>query len=383
MKSIQEMTDDELLEYKHEITQKQEYHENRSTVLKVLLNSAYGVSALSSNPFGQGRITGSSITTSGRMCNQLVSMELNKYIASVIQDEETIQNPWNMKYVVQTDTDSCYIHLNPIVEMKLSNLEESKKIKLLLKLSNTKLQEIINNRLKEIGETFNLYEPEALQMENEIITESFVSLALKRYFTDMVVKDGTILQKPKRKVVGVSLVSYSTAPAMKKLLSPVIDIALEGGLDELRNYIKDARLEFGNMDPIDFARTAKVNNLEYQKIGRKYKRQKENGAWLTSPLGSTAALEHNRITKELNIQETFPPVEKGDSLSYVYVKESNNMGIISAFGWTDPKISKKINLKESADYDIHWDKDFIKKIDIIVKPLNWNLDKNTKEVEIW
>jgi len=366
-----------------EIKQKKEYHENRSIVLKVLLNSAYGVSALSSNPFGQGRITGGSITISGRMSNNLVSMNLNKYIAEVVDDKETVKNPWNMKYIIQADTDSCYVNLGSIIEKKFKNLEESKKIKLLLKLSSEKLQDIINNTIQEIGDTFNLSEPEALKMENEVITESFVSLALKRYFTDVVVNDGHILSKPKRKIVGVSLVSYSTPPALKRLLSPVVDIALEGGETEVREYIHKSRHEFAELDPVEFARTAKVNNLNYMERDGKYKRQKEDGTWLTAPLGSTAALNHNKITKMLNIQEIFPPVEKGDSLSYVYIKEPNKLNIRSALGWTDPKLSKKINLKSFADYDLHWEKDFINKIDIIIKPLNWNIHARTQEIDEW
>jgi hypothetical protein len=197
------------------------------------------------------------------------------------------------------------------------------------------------------------------------------------------VKDGTILETPKLKVTGVNIVSYSTPDYLKKVLKPVLDIALDGGESELREYIFKEREEFGKVDPVDFCRIAKVNNLNYVKKDGVYKRQKEDGTWLTAPLGSTAALEHNRIVQELDITGRFPLIERGDSISYVYVQEPNKYKIVSAIGWTDPKFSKEIGLSDIADYDKHWEKDFLNKIDIIIKPLGWNIHKETEDLDVW
>ena len=85
------------------LKEKHEYHDNRSTVLKVLLNSSYGVSALESNPFANGKLTAASITTSGRMSNQIVMMAINNYLAEIcglkVKNEE-------LDFIMQSDTDS-------------------------------------------------------------------------------------------------------------------------------------------------------------------------------------------------------------------------------------------------------------------------------------
>ena len=338
------------------------------------------MSALESNPFANGKLTAASITTSGRMCNQMVMMAINDYLANIcnirVKREE-------LDFIVQSDTDSGYVSLERIMKLpKFKNLSDEEKIKFAKKFSEEKLQKIINDTLTKIGDTFNLFEPTALAMENEVITRGFVSLASKRYFCRVMVNDGHILSKPKMKVVGVSLVSYSTPEFLKEKLRPVLDIVLDKNEEELQKYIMKSREEFGKIDPVNFVRIAKVNNLNYIRKDGKYKRQKEDGTWLTAPLGSTAALEHNRLIEELDL-ERFQPIERGDSISYVYVKEPNKYRVISALGFTDPRFSKAINLKEFADYDKHWDKDFLKKIEIITKPLKWNVYRTTSVLNEW
>lgn len=381
IKNISNLDDKELKRLRFEVKRKQEFHENASIVKKVLLNSSYGVSALGSNPFANGKLTGASITTSGRMSNQIVMMALNDYLAKVCDLDLAKED---LDFIIQADTDSGYVGLEKMMKLdKFKNLTDDQKITIAKKISEGKLQDVINEALDKIGKTFNLFEPEALAMENEVITRGFVSLASKRYFTRVIVNDGHILAKPKMKVVGVSLVSYSTPKFLKEKLRPVLDIVLDGSDRDLQGYIREVRDEFGKVDPMEFVRTAKVNNLGYIKKDGKYKRQKENGSWLTAPLGSTAALEHNRVSKHLKVTGRFPLIEKGDSLSYVYVRQPNYLKIAGAIGFTDPKFSREVNLKDIADYDMHWQKDFIHKIEIITKPLNWNVRRGTEVIAPW
>lgn len=361
-------------------TDKQKYHENQSLVKKILLNSVYGAACMDVNPFSQGKITGASITTGGRMANMLCALAGSNKIQNMIGETTTT----DLKYVAQADTDSHYLNLTGLFKTdKLKGLDKSKKIELAKRLSEKTFQDNINDTLSRLGECLNLMQPEALAMENEVVTSGFVSLKNKRYFCRVEVKDGVVLEKPKMKVIGVSLVSYSTPEYIREKLKPVLDIILDGDVQDLRNYIADARKDFANIDPVNFSRTVKVSSLDYNRIGDKYKRQKEDKKWLTAPLGSTAALEHNRVVSQLDIVGRFPLIERGDSLSYVYVKMPNRLQISGAIGFNNNDFSKEINLKELADYNLHWEKDFLHKIDIVLDVLNWNIHKKTESISVW
>ncbi|RKZ99704.1 MAG: hypothetical protein DRQ47_10615, partial [Gammaproteobacteria bacterium] len=364
--------------------EKQEYFENQSQVKKIMLNAAFGASSMEAAQFSNGKVTGASITTAGRLSNRTVALRCNDYIRGLLGEEITLENKAELKHIPQIDTDSFYLDLTSIMKMdKFKDLPEDKKTELALKISSTKIQKIIDDEITNIGETLNLYEPESLVMENEVITGSFISLAPKRYFCDVKVNDGVILQKSKQKIVGVSLVSYSTPPMLKGMLKPVIDIALDGGEKQLREYIKEQRIIFGKSDPKDFVRKAKVNNLDYKKVGLKYKRQKENGKWLTAPMGSVSSLEYNRLLKDLDIVGKYDLIERGDSISYVYTRMPNKYNLLGSVAFMDDRFSKEIGLVDIADYNIHWEKDFINKIDIIIKPLKWDIHKRTPDIVKW
>jgi len=335
-------------------------------------------------PFSNGKITGASITTSGRLANRSCALACNNYIRKVVGETLTEENKAELNHIPQIDTDSFYLDLTKVFKLdKFKDLDDDTQIRLALKLSSEKLQAVINEEIDNISVALNLYEPSALTMENEVITGSFISLAPKRYFTDVKVNDGVILAKSKQKIVGVSLVSYSTPPMLKKMLKPVIDIALDGGEKQLREYIKEQRKIFGDSDPRDFVRKAKVNNLDYKKIGRKYKRQKEDGSYLTAPMGSTSSLEYNRLLKQLDLVGKYDLIDKGDSISYIYTQMPNKYNLLGSVAFTDDRFSEEVGLKDVADYDKHWEADFIKKIDIIIKPLKWDIHKKTSDFVKW
>ncbi len=379
-RDISSITDEELIQYKILVDQKKKFHENKSLVKKIMINSAFGAACMKVNPFSQGNITGASITTSGRMANQMCALACSRQIQGFLKEEKTD----DLKYVSQADTDSNYLNLTEFFKMdKYKDLSKEKKIQFALKLSNEVFQDTINATLNDLGVCMNLKDPSSLEMENEVVTSGFVSLKNKRYFCRVEVNDGVTLAEPKMKMIGVSLISYSTPEFIRGKLRPVLDIVLDGDEKDLQKYIREARLEFSQVDPVDFARTVRVSNLDYHEQQGKYKKQKPNGKWLTAPAGSTATLEHNRIVKLLDKVGQFPLVARGDSISYVYVRQPNELKTKNVVGWSNPEFSKAINLVDIADYEKHWEKDFINKIEGITKPLNWNPHRQTETIDIW
>jgi len=266
---------------------------------------------------------------------------------------------------------------------KFAKLSKDDKIKVVLKLSNGIFQDVINTTIDDLGIALNIKNPHALEMENEIIADGFVSLAAKRYFARKVVEDGTILAKPKMKSTGISLVSKSTPLFLREKLAPVLEIILDGTNKELNSYISDVKEEFNTLNPLEFCRKSKVNNLDYKAVGFKYKKEKEDGKLLTAPINSHASLEYNKYIKKHNMIGKYTLIEKGESIQYVYVSEPNELHIHNSLAWVDGKFADEINVGEIVDREKHFEKDFENKVDIVVKPIGWNIHSKTEEMAIW
>jgi len=329
--------------------------------------------------YSNGNITASSITTAGRMSNKIASMYASNKVAGMLGEPTGT----DLRYVPQVDTDSYYLNLGDVVKTKMSNFDKDKKVKAVLKISDTIILESNKKAMVDIAETLNLRDTKALNLENEIIADGFVSLAAKRYFGRKVVEDGTILAKPKMKSTGISLVSKKTPKFLRDALAPVLEIILDGTNSDLNKYIKGVRAEFGELSPTEFARSANVNNLSYSPVGFKYKRQKEDGKFLTAPMGSHASLEFNRYIKENNMTGKYNPIEVGEAVSYVYINEPNEKKLHGSLAWNDPNFTDDVDLKDFVSYAEHFHKDFEKKVEIVVKPIGWNIYNKTEEMEVW
>lgn len=279
---------------------------------------------------------------------------------------------------------SLYLDVDEILKLdKFKSLPSDKKIKVVMKLSQGALQDVIYDTIHKLNTVMNVKDTEPLKMENEVITDGFVSVALKRYYTRVVVNDGAIMSKPKMKIVGLNLISKTTPDYLKDKLKPVLNIILDGSEDDLRAYIKEAQQGFKTVPALDIVRISAVNNLSYVKTGHKYKRQKPDGKWLTAPLASHASLEHNRYIEEHKLEGQYPPIEKGESVSYCYVISPNEQHIIASVAFKDPRFSLEIDLDNIIDRTIHFEKDFMSKIEIITDKLNWNIRKTTQIIDMW
>ena len=360
-----------------------------NTSLKLMLVSNYGSLALSHNQYSNGKQETASITIAGRMSNRVCSMAVNNAMQELLGREKTLE----LEMIPQVDTDSMYVNVGALFDKntgieKLKHLEGKDRIEFLRKFSETKLQNAINNRIKELCEVLNTRDNTVLKMENEVITEGFVSVALKRYYTRVIVSDGHFLAKPKLKVTGLDLVGKALPDIMKKKLKPILDIILDKDKDYLINYINDFRDELAKAEPQEFARKINVSKLNYSWVGgakgkssgyKKFDGEK----WLTAPIGSWAAIEYNKYISTHNLEDKYPPAEPGESISYIYVNEPNEQHIKKAIGWKDPRFTHDAELFDIADRETHFEKDFINKIKIITDKIGWNVEARTTELEDW
>lgn len=358
------LSDDGLLEMYYKIREKQADEELTAEILKIFLNSFYGAGALDSNPFSSGRLTNASVTISGRCMNKMVGLKIDNYISLKTGEEPNFR----LDHVVQADTDSNYIVIGDLLDPGT----DEEKLQQSLDTVENEIEPLIKQRVEELCDLFNVRDPKVMNAENEIISKGFVSVASKRYYTKLLVKDKTILGKPKMKIVGLSLKGKSTPELSKEKLEPVLDIILDGGQEGLKQYINKTSEDFCNADIDDISRKVKVNNLEYLKEGSKYIRY-NNGKKLTAPINSHAALVYNDYIIKNQLDGQFRKIEEASAIRYLYLHEPNifNSKVIA---FQDYKFLENCVSNDIVDLGTHFEKDFKDKIRIITKAIGWNID---------
>jgi DNA polymerase elongation subunit (family B) len=360
--------DDGYIKLKNE----QEYEENMADVLKIFINSFYGAGALHSNPFSSGRLTNASVTISGRCMNKMMGYRVNTFINDYKGEDAGLK----LDNIVQADTDSIYVSLDKLVP---NDTPKDKSLEITTKIVKNYIEPEIVKHIRDYGELFNMRQPEVLQAENEVISRGFISVAPKRYFTRVLVKDGTLLQKPKIKVTGISLKGKSTPLYLREKLEPVLEMVLDKDEDTLKRYIDDTMGDFLKTGIDNLARKVKVSSLAYEKRDGKYKRYvPDKNKFLTAPINSHASLVYNEYIKNNKLNKQYNYIEPSDAISYIYLQQPNIFGSQS-IAYKDPKFTGLIP-PEIVDREIHFDKDFKQKIRIITNAIGWNIDSTTKDM---
>jgi len=395
-----DVSDEKLQSILETTIKEMEYEDSLSLALKIFINSNYGSQAMSMNAFSNGRLTGASVTITARLLIQTVANALSNEIRRFLGEEPT----FDLGEIVQMDTDSAYLCLDRLIEAKLPNATEAQILQFIQNLFKSKLAPVIQNTINDIGKRLNFMKPEVLKMDQEIVSNSFVSLALKRYFARVIMSDGNVLATPKIKMTGISLVSRSTPDEVKLILKPTLDYFLNNDQAGLNKYLNDHFQDFKNIDPSRLSRPQSVASLDYKpyydkrevkdwKIANKFARpmrdKKKSIAegrkvmkLQTAPLNSKASIVHNHLVLEAGLEGKYELIRNADKIRIVYLKTPNPVtNNIDAIAYKDSQALKDLGVLPYVDFQTIWDKELIKKVDIIAEKVGWKIGVRTATTE--
>lgn len=302
------------------------------------------------------------------------------------------------------DTDSAYLCLDRLIEAKLPNATEAQILQFIQVFFKTKLLPVIQKTIDDISRKMNYMKPEVLKMDQEIVSNSFVSLALKRYFARVIMNDGNVLAKPKIKMTGISLVSRSTPDEIKTILKPTLNFFLDNDQVGLNKYLTDHFEDFKNIEPRRLSRPQSVASIEYTpyfdkrkvsdwkiankfaKITRDKKKSMEQGKKVmkiqTAPLNSKSSIVHNHLVLEAGLQGKYELIRSADKIRIVYLKTPNPVTHnIDAIAYKDAQALRDLGVLPYVDYQTIWDKELIKKVDIIAEKVDWKIGVRTATTE--
>jgi len=322
---------------------------------KILMNSLYGASGNIHFRWHDKKIA-EGITMTGQYVIRYVAKKLNEFLNKVCKTKD-------VEYSFYSDTDSTYITLGTFVDQNFSG-KNNKEISVLLdKFCETSLSKVIDKALEDIFSYTNVYQKK-LSFKREVIADSGIWLAKKRYALNVYDSEGIVYEKPKLKVQGMEIVRSSTPASVRSTLKESVSIVLTKNEDILRDYVRDIEDKWHKLPPVDIAFPRTANNVtQYKDSGSIYKKG--------TPIHVKGALMYNHLLNTKNLKQKYEEIRDSDKIKFVYLKKQNPLGInVITFR---SEIPPEFRLDDYVDYDMMFQKAFLEPLTSLLNVVGWNI----------
>lgn len=343
---------EDYLKYQDEVN----VNDTNQYVEKIKINSLYGAVAASTSIFANSDIS-NAITGFGRynikITTQFIIDEINKL------------NPDFKSYVVQQDTDSCYLSLEGVVEWfkkQQPNADRETILKFIEGFMNKVITPAIQKSSTKIANQFNIYE-DSLAMDAEIIADVFISTGKKRYAARIWWDEGNYLAKPKKKIVGLDIKRSSTPNDARIKLSSVLDYIFEDNNNSLVSMISSYEKELKEL-PIDkIAIPSGISDIT-----------KYEGVTKAVPMHVRASLIFNNYIEKHNMTN-YQRINNGDKIKYIFLKK-NPITTSDVIGFNDVEFLIETGLDKFIDYSRLFERTFLTPVKGLTDAIGWETKKS-------
>ena len=343
---------------------KENQYNTEQLALKVQINGLYGCLANKGFSLFNEQMA-AAITGNGRYFIRKKSNYIENKLQSLIPSEKP--------YIIYCDTDAAYYHIEPFMnkyQEQNPNLSINDYVEWANSFEEKVIQPTIQATVDDFASELNAYNKDVIKSEREIISDSALWVAKKKYLARVRDSEGTRYpdDNPYMKAMGLEIAKSSTSVWAKKKLKDSINKILDGTEEELSNWIKEIKEDFTKANLNDLAQVGAASNLDYNLTDKGI------------PFGSRAAICHNIYIKEYNKDETYSPLQAGEKTKRLFLIEPNPLkSNIIAFS-SDNFINE---IKDYIDYDTNFEKSFLNPLQLMVECLNWDLNKKTESLEDW
>jgi DNA polymerase elongation subunit (family B) len=297
------------------------------------------------------------ITMTGQYIIQKVGTALDVYLNKVVGTN-------GHNYSFYSDTDSCYISLDPLVRKYYGNLSRDKLIDVLDKICEEKITEAINQSCDGLADYTNAFQKKII-FKREAIAERGLWVAKKRYALNVYDNEGVRYKDPKLKVMGLEIVRSSTPAPVRESLKEAVRLSLTADEATLQKFIEHTRGLFNKMEPEDIAFPRSVNGLaKYTSRADIYGKG--------TPMHVRGALMYNHLLEKHNLSMKYEAIQEGEKIKFLYLKEPNTIreNCIGFIG----KIPKELDIHRYVDYNTMFNKSFLEPLKQIVEGIGWNTE---------
>jgi len=369
---MEEMFNERIIYKKKMLEFQKEYEQNPTTELEELvatyrilqeskkqcLNSAYG--SLGNNAFRFYDIRNAeAITYSGQAVIKTVEKNLNAYLQRLVGDSQD--------YVQAVDTDSNFLHLEPIVNKIFKDKEptETEVINFLCSICDNQIQGVIDDIFISFTQRTNAFENH-LHMKREKICSSGLWKAKKNYILNVWDNEGVRYSEPKIKISGIEAVKTSVPAICRNRVKEAFKIIMNKEEEDLIKFVKEFKEEFFALPPEDISFPRRVSDVD------KWKSPTTTYIKRT-PIQARAAILYNKQISDKNLLNKYPIIKNGENLKYCYLKEPNPLkedvvGFVQRF-------PTELGLVKFVDYQKQFELSFLQPLTKILDVIGWRTEK--------
>lgn len=361
MKSVSEMTDEELLaEYKYASKMEAQEHIKQMT-LKIQINSLYG--ALGNNFFRYYDIRNAEAVTSfGQLAIQWVARDINSFMNRSCKTK-------NVDYVVYGDTDSVYINFNPLMkQLGKDHVRGEKRVEILDRLGHVVEDKVINPSYDYLTEYMNNKEKQMFMDREAIALTGFFLDVKKRYALALNDMEGVRypIDDPHLKIMGLETQRSSTPPLAQEALKESIRRILTEDEGSLQEHVTTTRKRWYTSDYHEISFVSSANNLS------KYSDDKYNPL-KGCPGHIKGVLAYNKLAEQYGLER----INEGEKIALLKLVEPNRYNtplIAYQSGGNIPVGLDPDHMIKSINRDLLYQEKFIDPLDKICTCIGWEYE---------
>jgi hypothetical protein len=291
-----------------------------------------------------------------------------------------ICDPDDTNYVAYSDTDSIYIHAEPLLRHLYSNFDEmsSEEKDDVLEDVALKYQDIITDSYSSLAtDCFNAKGQHRLEMKTECVIRSAYFRATRRYAQWITKQEGIV--KESLDVKGLEFKKANFPPILGKFFHDVLVDVLKGAnqneIDERLSSFKKEILD-GTI-PLE-----KLGNPQAVKKLNKYTERKARAGEMFSTIGKgapaavKASIIYNDLIKFWGLNKNHNYITQGSKIKWIYMKP--NPYQIDAIAFLEWDIPEKIRIfmEQYADRKKIFESILLNKLEGFYNDLGWTLNLN-------
>ena len=338
---------------------------------KVQLNSLYGAMGNQYFRFYDVRMA-SAITLSGQMLIRWVARDVNNYVNRLSGTE-------GVDYIITIDTDSIYVNFGEMVKRVMP--DETDKIKIadaLCKFSEVKVQKVINDSFAAYAKYLNCFEPEALSMKREAVSDVGIFMAKKKYFLNIIDNEGVRYKLDERgigklKLMGVDAKKSSTPAMIREWMSDMFPMFMIGTEKQVQAEVLRLKELHSQMGAMDVAFNKSVSDVTGYtgSDGRPQPKVGATGRMNPAPINSRAAITYNREIKSAGIDGLYPRIHDGDKIKFAYIQMPNPFDS-NVIAWADD-VPTELGIEDLIDHELMFEKTFINPMKQVADAMGWEM----------